>query len=192
MPIDTYVNKKPTRFCVSQEKLPQIRARHFRKDPKRKPAAGVFCHPEFTHPEKVVTHFLAELVDAVREVIGRESLSTNRSVSYSFTFFDADQVYGWSEVVRSCVQSHKERTIKPFRFADGGRGVKFAEDSGIRAPLSHEVTIAFEVVNRGDALLVNVFDMYPGPDYGDTDEGNISQREGVMFFRGSHPGEPFH
>lgn len=58
----------------------------------------------------------------------------------------------------------------------------------LRAPRTDDVTIVYELKEEYGHPTAVVHSIYPGPDIGPL-EGNITEREGVVFFDWDHPGQ---
>lgn len=56
------------------------------------------------------------------------------------------------------------------------------------APLTRDITIVYQLEEQRGAAKVTIWSMYPGVDIGELD-GDITEREGRVFFDWNHPGE---
>jgi hypothetical protein len=73
--------------------------------------------------------------------------------------------------------------------------LRVKEDSECVAPLSHEVTFSVDFMKIRDQWNLMVLSVYPGQNIGPLRSGDrmsvdITEREGVVFLRWTHPGEP--
>ena len=59
---------------------------------------------------------------------------------------------------------------------------------GIKAPLTHRLTVVFEFKDEFNSPVMIIHSIYPGVDIGELD-GDVTAREKRVFFDFSHPGE---
>ncbi len=56
------------------------------------------------------------------------------------------------------------------------------------APLTRDITLVYQLEDQRGEAKVTIWSMYPGDDIGELD-GDITEREGRVFFDWNHPGE---
>ncbi|MCB9816652.1 hypothetical protein H6786_04625 [Candidatus Nomurabacteria bacterium] len=106
--------------------------------------------------------------------------------TFSETFFDLDEVYGWSATIP--VDPELRAQTEPFMLNAHAIAWRFRYNSDVLAPLTNEVTLVFSIREQKNKLIILVHTMYPGADVGELD-GDVTDRENVHFFDWDHPGE---
>ncbi len=105
---------------------------------------------------------------------------------YSVTYTHTENV-GWSSTNDRMKYSHLDlEDFFPNRKSMAMRINTTRKD--ILAPLTNDITFVLELSSRNERPFVVIKSIYPGNDIGDL-EGNITKREGVVFFDWNHPGE---
>ncbi len=149
---------------------------------KSKVLAGNFCrwinHNEMFDPND--TYIQDQLLGDVEEATGK-----SRKNSFSIQF---DEFIGWSSTDDRIL--HADISLEPFAINGRATGYKIRADrQDILAPKTKLLTIIYNLAFEANQLLVHIVSMYPGPDIGEL-VGDVSEREGIVFFGWKHPGEP--
>lgn len=116
----------------------------------------------------------------------KETLERGDSTaSYSF---DKGTDVGWSGTASiSRYQPDDMEIFEPNRRSQAFR-IKTSR-CDLLAPLTSLVTMVYEVRIEGSIIGVIIHSIYPGEDIGEL-RGDVSKREGIVFFDWNHPGEP--
>ncbi len=104
----------------------------------------------------------------------------------SVTFQMAIEV-GWESTLRrhKCLKDELE-VFAPNKSSTALRIRKDLKDR--LAPLTRDVTVIYELCDQRGEPKVTIRSLYPGTDIGELD-GDITEREGRVFFDWNHPGE---
>lgn len=101
-----------------------------------------------------------------------------------------EKLIGWSSTYP--IGFYRDYMLEEFQVGKHATGLRVkAEYAGMSAPQSHIVTVVINVSetwgkNRQPKLTIH--SCYPGKDVGEL-EGDVSKREGIVFFDWNHPGE---
>ena len=133
--------------------------------------------------------FLRALYEDARDAFESGHLGEN-----SFTF-DNSRIVGWS--FTDSINNYHLRDLTPFTFDQKFHPYCSPCTIGLmlkkkrwykKAPYTKLITVVYEIKDEVDKIVLVIRDMYPGQDYGDQ-SGDISRREGLVFFHRHHPGE---
>ena len=134
---------------------------------------------------KVLALFLGQLAETVADLDHRDL------VTESFTLEYGTHV-GWASTM-SMTALPADSKVQGFSLNKRGKGLKVM-DPTVLAPLTTELTfivsIQLETIRGKRRWLVFVQSVYPGSDIGEL-RGNVSDREGVVFFDFGTPGGDF-
>ena len=83
------------------------------------------------------------------------------------------------------------RLVEPFKLNRSSAALRIRPDRiDIKAPLTCALTIVYELrFEAGVGWVAVVHKVYPGEDFGALN-GDVTRREGVIFFNFDHPGQP--
>lgn len=151
---------------------------------------GPACHKagNFRHWEHVEDVFADPFVrdrflEIVLERVEEAGLWRRRAFSDTLT---CPRPVGWASTERR--DAFGEEELEPFALNKRSTGLRVkAERADILAPLTADLTVVYDVIAEDRGWLVLVHSMYPGPDVGELD-GDVSAREGCVFFDWGHPG----
>lgn len=125
-----------------------------------------------------------ELAAHVREIWRGENPQDTFSIEVHFE----DTIAGWSSTAD--IRNFKEKDLEWFCPNNHSRALRVKLSSRhIFAPVTKTMTLVFELKSERNAPTIMVRSMYPGRDVGKLD-GDITEREGLVFFDWDHQGEP--
>lgn len=125
----------------------------------------------------VMHEFLCELDD----LWGKRDFGTH---SLKIT---TDKVVGWEST--ASINNYDQESLEPFSLNGKVRGLRVKlSHKDLLAPQTCELTIIFEFKAEGGDAVCVIHSIYPGHDIGELD-GDVTKREGRVFFDWSHPGE---
>lgn len=94
---------------------------------------------------------------------------------------------GWEST--SSIERYKADDLEPFKLNRRAQGLRVKTDrTDLLAPRTKEITIVFEFKSENDQPVAIIHSIYPGRDIGDL-EGDVTEREGRVFFDWNHSGE---
>lgn len=160
---------------VPHRQVDRMLGLHFRR---HESCAGNF--DTWQHPKDVIRAIREDLQAEVMIAV-EEGDTKTRSIEIEYPSY-----VGWASVIENDPAfSDSLQDFQPNKRSTAKRLI----DRTILAPLTKTVTIVYRVVNGHNGLpAMQIFSMYPGPDIGAL-EGDITEREGVVFMDWSHPGE---
>lgn len=159
-------------------------------------AAGNLCRWESANAlfedDAFVERLLARCHEELRGVtIPRDGITRYVEVEYP-------EYVGWSSTAP--IASVDQRTLERFEPNKHTVALRVQPgDTAVLAPKTNLVTLAVEFRRGRDGITAIVHTIYPGPnigalrrDLGDVrpQRLNVTEREGVVFFDWTHPGEP--
>ncbi len=122
-----------------------------------------------------------DLVDDVLELWQLRDFGTH-SLS-----FEMPHHIGWESTAPKKIYRPEE--LEGFRLNNHTTAERIRLDNYDRlAPLTRELTIIYRLEDQRGEPKVTIYSMYPGIDIGELD-GDITAREGRVFFDWNHPGE---
>lgn len=93
---------------------------------------------------------------------------------------------GWTSTDR--VAAYHSGDMERFKPSRRSRALRIRKDrQGIVAPQTNKLTLVYELRRERRGPVVVIHSVYPGPDIGELD-GDLTAREGVVFFDWNHPG----
>jgi hypothetical protein len=127
----------------------------------------------------IMRYFVEEFAEAME----RREFGTNSFMG------DCDEDVGWASTapVGSIPYAVREHHLEEFNLNRRAKALRVKPDAGLSAPKTPIFTVVYELWN-GQTPTMTVGSIYPGPDVGNL-LGNVSEREGVVFFGWEHPGE---
>lgn len=134
---------------------------------------------------KVLALFLGQLAETVADLDHRDLVTESFTLNY-------DSHVGWASTM-SLSALPADSKVQGFSLNKRGRGLKVV-DPTVLAPLTTELTfivsVQLETIRGKRRWLVFVQSVYPGRDIGEL-RGDVSDREGVVFFDFGTPGGDF-
>ncbi len=120
-------------------------------------------------------------IDDIRQMLERGE----STASYSF---DKGFNVGWSGTAK--ISQYQPEDMEYFEPNRRSRALRVKTDRrDLCAPLTSVITLVYEVRLEGNLVGVVIHSIYPGEDIGEL-KGDVSAREGIVFFDWNHPGQP--
>ncbi len=164
------------RMIITGEDIVRIEQRHFRR--RRSAAANfkLWSSPRHLWSDaEVQQKFLDHVVQAFAEgAKGTESCSLSLSIPVGWS--------GTDDVTR--YERDTLELFQPNKRSDAFRVRK--ERTDLKAPETQELTFIYRIIER-ESPAIQIYSLYPGRDIGEL-EGNITEREKVVFFDWDHAG----
>lgn len=173
-----------TCVCVVVRESTAQRLRQTCFRPGDQPRAGNFRH--WRQMYSVLDDRI--VMDALCNVLAKEIIEYEGEVVEASVQIRHDEVVGWAST--SSINGFVAHQLRDFAPNSHTRALVInPKRRDIRAPQTKLVTIVYEFKYEEDNGWVAVIhSIYPGPDIGELD-GDITEREGVVFFTWEHPGE---
>lgn len=153
------------------------------------PRAGIFrtwrSAKEVFYTPEIGNEFLKDVAESIGELRRFKRHQGNFSIT-----IEHDEFVGWA-ATDALVNYDSDSYGMVRKSSTCTIQMIFEDRNDILAPLTKEVTIAYDLKYDQDkkSWVVIVYELYPGPDYGEL-EGDVSAREGFVFFDIAHAGEP--
>ncbi|MFH0928101.1 MAG: hypothetical protein V1821_01365 [bacterium] len=152
--------------------------------PLSEPRAGNFQRfrsaREIIARRGIIQKLQEECLGELRELQGDES-------RFSFSLQDLGFV-GWSSTAPR--EGFLAEQLEPLELNWRATALRVKKDLELLAPPTREITFVVNLKMTPREVILFVFSIYPGPDVGEL-VGDVSLREGVVFFDWNHPGKPF-
>ncbi len=98
---------------------------------------------------------------------------------------DYHSMVGWSSTAPR--GDYRAEDLEPFQPNRRSVALRVKSDTGFLAPRTSKLTIVFEFKFECRLPVAVIHSIYPGKDVGEL-SGDVTEREGVVFFDWSHPG----
>jgi hypothetical protein len=126
-----------------------------------------------------------DFIDAIFKdasvAFGERHIGTS-SFSYNFRC-----PVGWSSTAP--IHNFRREDFERFCINKWSSGQRIRRNrTDLRAPKTDLVTVIYELKDEGEKIVIVIHSLYPGMDIGEL-KGDVSQREGCVFFDWDHPGE---
>ncbi|MDQ5969063.1 MAG: hypothetical protein QG579_220 [Patescibacteria group bacterium] len=124
---------------------------------------------------------LEELLDDLNEAC------LDRNLGTSSLNIECPEIVGWESTDN--IDRYTPDDLEHFNLNRKGHGLRLKLDrTDIRAPKTHMLTLVYELKSEDGNFVALIHSIYPGVDVGDL-VGNVTKREGRIFFDWGHPGE---
>ena len=125
--------------------------------------------------------FIDAIFEDASDAFGEGHIGTS-SFSYNFRC-----PVGWSSTAP--IHDFRREYFEKFYINKWSSGQRIRRNrTDLRAPKTDLVTVIYELKDEGEKIVIVIHSLYPGMDIGEL-KGDVSQREGCVFFDWDHPGE---